>query len=124
MKNSKIFLLVFIVIVFIVGFIGFKDSLPQNKNDRVYTILQEYLPYTLEKRLGGFSIVYKDGRDKEKPSNADLFHITDKLDKDWGKEYLKLENSILVVLDKDKKELRKIELSQDELIWVKEFFGI
>lgn len=124
MKNSKIFLLAFIVIVFIVGFIGFKDSLPQNKNDRVYTILQEYLPYTLEKRLGGFSIVYKDGRDKEKPSNADLFHITDKLDKDWGKEYLKLENSILVVLDKDKKELRKIELSQDELIWVKEFFGI
>lgn len=124
MKNSKYFILAFIVIVFIVGFIGFKDSLPQNKNERVYAILQEYLPYTLEKRFGGLSIVYKDGKQKEKPSNAEIFHITDKLDKQWGKEYLKLENNILVVLDREKKEIKRVDLNQDELKWVKEFFGI
>lgn len=124
MKNSKYFILAFIVIIFIVGFIGFKDSLPQNKNERVYAILKEYLPYTLEKRLGGFSIVYKDGKQKEKPSNAEIFHITDRLDKQWGKEYLKLENNILVVLDREKKEIKRVDLNQDELKWVKEFFGI
>lgn len=124
MKNSKFFIIGFIVIVFIVGFLGFKDSLPQDKNQRVYAMLQEYFPYTLEKRVGGLTIVYKDGREKEKPSNAQIFHITDTLDKEWGKEYLKIENSSLVVLDKEKKELKKIELNQEELIWVKEFFGI
>jgi hypothetical protein len=123
-KNSKFFIIGFIVIVFIVGFLGFKDSLPQDKNQRVYAMLQEYFPYTLEKRVGGLTIVYKDGREKEKPSNAQIFHITDTLDKEWGKEYLKIENSSLVVLDKEKKELKKIELNQEELIWVKEFFGI
>ncbi|QKF73810.1 hypothetical protein AFAEC_1653 [Aliarcobacter faecis] len=124
-KNSKNLLLIgFVVIFFIVGFIGFKDALPENKNHRVYTILQEYFPYNLEKRTGGLAIVYKDGREKEKPSNAEIFHITDKLEKEWGKEYLKLENSVLIILDKDKKELRKIELSSDEIIWIKQFFGI
>ena len=70
---------------FVVGFIGFKDSLPENKNERVYGILKEYLPYTIEKRTGGLAIVYKDGREKEKPKNSQIFHITDKLDKEWGK---------------------------------------
>ena len=113
-KNKKNILLIgLIVIFFIVGFIGFKGALPENKNHRVYTILQEYFPYTLEKRTGGLAIIYKDGREKEKPSNAEIFHITDKL-----------ENNVLIILDKDKKELRKLELNAEEIVWIKSFFGI
>ena len=124
-KNKKNILLILLVaIFFIVGFIGFKDSLPENKNERVYGILQEYLPYTIEKRTGGLAIVYKDGREKEKPKNSQIFHITDKLDKEWGKDNLRLDGNILIILDKDKKELKKIELSGEEIIWARGFFGI
>ena len=124
-KNKKnILLMGLVVLFFIVGFIGFKGALPENKNERVYGILKEYLPYTIEKRTGGLAIVYKDGREKEKPSNAEIFHITDKLEKEWGKEHLKLENNVLIILDKDKKELRKLELNAEEITWIRNFFGI
>lgn len=126
MNKSKksILLIVLISIFFLVGFIGFKDSLPEDKNQRVYGVLQEYLPYTIEKRTGGLAIVYKDGREKDKPKNSEIFHITDKLDKDWGKESLKLEGNILIVLNKERQEIKKIELNNEEIIWVKDFFGI
>lgn len=77
-----------------------------------------------KKRTGGLAIIYKDGREKEKPSNAEIFHITDKLEKEWGKEHLKLENNVLIILDKDKKELRKLELNAEEITWIRNFFGI
>ena len=124
-KNKKnILLILLVVIFFVVGFIGFKDSLPENKNERVYSILQEYLPYKIEKRTGGLAIVYKDGREKDKPSNAEIFHIADQIDKDWGKDNLKLEGNILIVLNKDKQELKRVDLNSQELAWVKGFFGI
>ncbi len=100
-KNKKNILLILLVaIFFIVGFIGFKDSLPDNKNERVYGIVQEYLPHTIEKRTGGLAIVYKDGREKEKQKNSQIFHITDKLDKEWGKANLKIYGKIFVGRDR------------------------
>jgi len=124
-KNMKnVLLLGFFVIFFVVGFLGFKNSLPANKNHRVYEEVKPYLPYTLEKRLGGFSIVYKDGQEKEKPTNAEIFHITDKLDKAWGKEFLTFENDNLIILNSEKKEIKRLILSPEEKAWVKDFFGI
>lgn len=124
-RNSKnILMLVLVAIFFVVGFLGFKGSLPEDKNKRVYAILEEYLPYTIEKRTGGLAIVYKDGREKEKPKNSEIFHITDRLDKEWGKESLKLEENSLIILDKDKQEIKRVELDTKEKAWVKEFFGI
>lgn len=117
-------MLVLVAIFFVVGFLGFKGSLPEDKNKRVYAILEEYLPYTIEKRTGGLAIVYKDGREKEKPKNSEIFHITDRLDKEWGKENLKLEENSLIILDKDKQEIKRVELDTKEKAWVKEFFGI
>lgn len=124
-KNRKnILMLVLVAIFFVVGFFGFKGSLPEDKNKRVYAILEEFLPYTIEKRTGGLAIVYKDGREKEKPKNSEIFHITDRLDKEWGKESLRLDGNVLIILDKDKQELKRVELDIKELSWVKEFFGI
>ncbi len=112
-KNTKnLLLLGLVAIFFVIGFIGFKDSLPEEKNERVYSIIQEYLPYTIEKRTGGLAIDYKDGREKEKPKNSEIFHIADKLDKEWGKEHLRIENSSLIILDKNKIEIKKIEVNQ------------
>ncbi|AXK48504.1 hypothetical protein CRU87_09365 [Aliarcobacter trophiarum LMG 25534] len=122
--NKNILMLVLVAIFFVVGFFGFKSSLPEDKNKRVYSILEEFLPYTIEKRTGGLAIVYKDGREKEKPKNSEIFHITDRLDKEWGKESLRVDGNTLIILDKDKQELKRVELDTKELSWVKEFFGI
>ena len=76
-KNKKNILLIgLIVIFFIVGFIGFKGALPENKNHRVYTILQEYFPYTLEKRTGGLAIIYKDGSTRDIAKASDMLNIS------------------------------------------------
>lgn len=124
-KNMKSFFLFgFVIIVFIVGFLAFKDSLPQEKNERVYALLTPYLPYEIEKRVGGFTVKFKDGKEKEKPSNAQLFKYTDSLDKAWGKEFLVLEENALTILDKDKKIVKKFEISKSEKEWIKTFFEI
>ena len=42
----------------------------------------------------------------------------------WGKDFLKLDNDILIVLDKNKNEVTKIELkTKEEKAWVKEYFS-
>lgn len=124
-KNKKNLLLFgFVAIVFVVGFLAFKDSLPQEKNERVYTMLKPHLPYEIEKRVGGFAVKFKDGKEKEKPSNAQLFKYTDSLDKSWGKEFLLLEENTLTILDKDRKIVKKFEISKSENEWIKSFFEL
>lgn len=62
--------------------------------------------------------------EKKRNQKTLRFHITDKLDKEWGKDNLRLDGNILIVLDKDKQELKRVDLNSQELVWVKEFFGI
>ena len=122
-KNLLIF--AFFAIFMFLGITAMEDSLPSAKNERVYTILQKHMPYTLEKRVGGYSIVSKETGVKEKPPAKDLFLRLEQLEKQWGKDFLKLENSTLIILDKDKKEIEKIDLkSTEENIWVKEYFNL
>ncbi|MBP6714835.1 MAG: hypothetical protein KA157_12910 [Aliarcobacter sp.] len=122
-KNLLIF--AFFAIFMFLGITAMEDSLPSAKNERVYTILQKHMPYTLEKRVGGYSIVSKETGVKEKPPAKDLFLRLEQLEKQWGKDFLKLENSTLIILDKDKKEIEKIDLkSTEETIWVKEYFNL
>ncbi len=123
-KNTKAYLITaFIAVFFVVGFFAFKEALPEDKNQRVYNILKPYLPYELEKRLGGLTIIYKDGREKEKPKSANIFLITDEIDKEWGREYLRVKNGILEILDRDKSVIKSVEVSQSELAWLRSFFG-
>ena len=122
-KNLLIF--AFFAIFMFLGITAMEDSLPSAKNERVYTILQKHMPYTLEKRVGGYSIVSKETGVKEKPPAKDLFLRLEQLEKQWGKDFLKLENSTLIILDKDKKEIEKIDLkSTEENTWVKEYFNL
>lgn len=123
-KNNNLLLLGFLVGFFIIGYVSFKDALPQEKNQRVYTMLQPYLPYTIEKRLGGFTIIDKKTGDKEKPPASEALKFMDSLDKQWGKTHLKLQDNVLAILDDSQEIIKQFEITPEEKKWVENFFEI
>lgn len=124
MKNRLLFIS-FLGIFLFLGIMALKDGMPTQKNEKVYSVLQNYMPYFLEKRVGGYSIVSKETGIKEKPPAKDLFIRLEQLEKMWGQEFLKLEDSSLVILDKNKNEIIKLKLETDaEKNWVKSYFEL
>ncbi|MFA9240226.1 MAG: hypothetical protein ACEQSQ_10120 [Candidatus Paceibacteria bacterium] len=122
--RKKLLLFAFFAIFMFLGIMALKEGMPTPKNERVYSILQKHMPYTLEKRVGGYSIVSNETGIKEKPPAKDLFLRLEQLEKMWGKDFLTLDNDILIVLDKNKNEVTKIELkTKEEKSWVKEYFS-
>lgn len=123
--TSNLLLLGFFLGFIIIGGLAMKDSMPQDKDKRVYAAMKPYMPYELEKRIGGFYIVTKMTGDKEKPPATEVMIRLDELEKEWGKTHLKLEGQTLVILDNKSKVVKKLELNDHlEVKWVKEFFGI
>jgi hypothetical protein len=108
------------------GFSAYMQSLPEKKNDRIYTEFKKYSPYYIDKRFGGLRILNKEDEEfKEKPDNIKVFHRLDELDKAWGKSHLKLTNSELLVLDNNGTTQATIVLKTDaELQFIHTFFGI
>jgi len=124
MKSKNLLIVAFFIIFMFLGLNALKQGMPSDKNERIYTYLQKHMPYEVEKRAGGFSIKSKITGIKEKPPAKDIFLRLEQLEQLWGKEFLKLDKNILIVLDKDKKEVSKILLkTDDEKKWVKEYFG-
>ena len=122
--RKKLLLFAFFAIFMFLGIMALKEGMPTPKNERVYSILQKHMPYTLEKRVGGYSILSSETGIKEKPPAKDLFLRLEQLEKMWGKDFLTLDNDILIVLDKNKNEVTKIELkTKEEKAWVKEYFS-
>ena len=101
--RKKLLLFAFFAIFMFLGIMALKEGMPTPKNERVYSILQKHMPYTLEKRVGGYSIVSNETGIKEKPPAKDLFLRLEQLEKMWGKDFLTLDNDILIVLDKNKR---------------------
>lgn len=125
MKSTNILMFAFFIVFIFLGIMALKEGMPEPKEDRIYNILKTYMPYTLEKRVGGYSIVSKETGVKEKPPSKELFKRLDQLEKMWGKEYLKIDGNHLVILDKNKKVLKRIEFHTDaEKRWVQNFFEI
>lgn len=123
MKSKNLLIVAFFAIFMFLGLEALRQGMPSDKNERVYTILQKHMPYIVEKRAGGFSIKSKITGIKEKPPAKDIFLRLEQLEKLWGKEFLKLQNNTLSILDKNKKEITKIILkTEDEKNWVKEYF--
>jgi hypothetical protein len=98
--------------------------MPEAKNERVYSILKPYLPYTVEKRLGGFTVVDKKTDEKTKPPASEALKYMDSLDKQWGKEFLKLQGNVLMILDVNKQPIKQFEITPQEKKWVENFFEI
>ena len=122
--KKKLLLFAFFAMFMFLWIIALKEGMPIPKNERVYEVLQKHIPYTLEKRVGGYSIVSNETGIKEKPPAKDLFLRLEQLEKLWGKDFLKLEDNTLIILDKDKNEVQRIELkTKEELDWVKSYFS-
>jgi len=92
----------------------------------IYKKVQKYSPYYLDKRFGGLQIMSKTDKNfKEKPTNMEVFHRLEFLEKEWGKSHLKVENQKLIVLDNNKSQIANINLSSDEdKKFIHSFYGI
>jgi ATP/ADP translocase len=108
------------------GIAAYMQSEPAPKSKRVYQAIRHYSPYYLEKRFGGLQIRSKTDKNfKEKPSNMEVFHRLDSLEKTWGKAHLTLKDSALIVHDKNGTQLGTILLkTPDEKAFVHAFYGL
>jgi len=124
--NKKTLIFTFLMLLFFsVGFIAMYKGKPAQKSERIYAMLQTEMPYVLEKRIGGFSIVSKITGEKEKPPASEVFRRLDELEKMWGKEHLNIMDNQLIVLGDTGMEKTKIAFhTEEEKAWVKRYFGI
>ena len=110
----------------IFGFSAYMQSQGTAKNKRVYQTVHRYSPYYLEKRFGGLQIRKKGEEDfKEKPSNMEVFHRYDALEKTWGKKHLILTGNTLAIHDDNGTILKTLTLkTPDEKRFVHTFYGL
>ena len=124
--NAKKGILLGIVFAFLVmGIIAMQRATPNQKSDRIYKAIKVYSPYTLEKRIGGLTIVDKRDGYKEKPSAAEVLWRLDELDAAWGKKHLKVEGQEVYVLGDNNQTITKIFIENNkERQFLKSFYGI
>ncbi|MCK9336525.1 MAG: hypothetical protein M0P43_01710 [Arcobacteraceae bacterium] len=123
MKPNNLVFVILIVVFFGFGFFALKSALPSPKEERIYSLIQQEMPYTLEKRVGGFSIVFKNGDEKLKPSNEEVFKMVETIDKNWGKTHLKVTNNSVQILDDSQNIIKTIALeTQKEKEFVISYF--
>ncbi len=104
---------------------SFQESKPEAKNSRVYTELKAFMPYSIEKRLGGLTILSTQNDIKEKPPASQIFHRLDELEKLWGKTHLKLNGNELSILGDNNQMVKTITLkNESEMAYIKNFFGL
>jgi len=110
----------------IFGFSAYMQSQGSAKNKRVYQAIHPFSPYYLEKRFGGLQIRKKgDENFKEKPTNMEVFHQMDSLEKAWGKTHLSLTGDTLTVHDNNGTTLKTLTLkTADEKQFVHTFYGL
>jgi len=123
MTVKKALIFGFFTAFLILGILSMKRAMPDAKEDRIYKAIQVYSPYTLEKRIGGLTIIDKRTGIKEKPSSAEVFHRMDELEKQWGKEHIKIENNDVIILGENNQTVIKIFLeTEKERAFVENFY--
>ncbi|WP_294960385.1 hypothetical protein [Sulfurimonas sp.] len=122
-KKGLIFGLLFGFLV--LGILAMQRATPQHKEERIYKAIKLYSPYTLEKRIGGLTIVDKRTGEKEKPSAAEVLHRLDEVDKAWGKKHLVVKDNDVLVLGDNNQTVVKIFIeTETERVFLKSFYGI
>ena len=111
---------------FLFGLNAFLESKPSSKNARVYKTVQEYSPFYIDKRFGGLQIMNKeDSSFKEKPNNMTFFKEFERLEREWGKKHLKLDNNTLLILDNSGKTKSTLPLNnKNEIEFVHHYYGV
>jgi hypothetical protein len=123
-KTNNLLLLGFLAAFFFIGFLALQKAMPEEKNEALYAKLQPHLPYEVQKSLNGFTIINKQSGEKTKPPASEALKYMDTLDKEWGKEFLKLKGNELTILNQQKEPIKTLLLTQEELLWVQSFFKI
>jgi hypothetical protein len=124
-KFNNYFILALTILFFVLGFNALQDAQPLYKSKRIYKEIKKYSPYYLEKRVGGFQIMMKNSTEKEKPPITEVFLRLDQLEQAWGKNYLKISNNNLLVVDNNQTTIGIIPiLTQEEKQWIKLFYSI
>ena len=127
MQNMRKYLLPALFLGFLlIGINALLESKPSPKNARVYKTVQQFSPYTLEKRFGGLQIINKEDPEfKEKPNNMTIFKEFERLEKAWGKKHLKLKNDTLLIMDNNGTTVHTLPLqSKEETEFVHSYYGI
>jgi hypothetical protein len=127
MKKLSKYLLPALFLGFLIfGLDAFMQSRPSQKNARVYKTVQQYSPYYLDKRFGGLQILNKEDPEfKEKPNNMTLFKEFERLEKEWGKTHLKLQNNQLIILDNNGTQQAVLPLqNREEVEFVHRYYGV
>jgi len=127
MQHMRKFLLPALFLGFLfIGIAALIESKPSPKNARVYKTVQQFSPYTLEKRFGGLQIINKEDPDfKEKPNNMTLFKEFERLEKAWGKKHLKYSKNQLIIMDNNGTTVHILRLkTKDEAAFVHRYYGI
>jgi hypothetical protein len=111
---------------FLVALEAFMQSKPATKNKRIYQAVQPCNPYYFEKRLGGLAIRKKGDPDfKEKPSNMELYHQYERLEKAWAADAMKLHGDTLEVYDENGSLCARVTLQNDaEHTFVRDYYGV
>ena len=107
------------------AFMAFQQAKPTPKAP-IYKEVKKYSPYYMDKRFGGLQIMSRvDESFKEKPTNMELFHRLEFLEKEWGKTHLKVVNNQLEVMDNNASTIATIPLSTpNNSSFVHSFYGI
>jgi len=121
-KRAFIFSLLLAFLV--MGILSMKRALPEPKEERIYKAIKVYSPYSLEKRMGGLTIIKKNSDMKEKPSAAEVMHRLDELDKEWAKEHLSIQNNDVIIKKDDNTTVKIFIETPKERAFLKSFFGI
>ncbi len=105
--------------------IAFQEGKPSPKSP-IYKEVKKYSPYYLDKRFGGLQIMNREDKNfKEKPTNIEVFHRLEYLEKAWGKEHLKIKEHQLTVLDNNRTDLTTIPINNEQdAQFIHSYYGI
>ena len=121
---KKVFVFTLLAGFLTMGVLSMKRAMPEPKEERIYKAIKVYSPYSLEKRMGGLAILNKLTDEKEKPSNAEILHRLDELDKEWAKEHLSIEGNDVVITTEEDETVKILIETPKERAFIKSFFGI
>jgi len=125
MSIKKALIFGFFTAFLILGVLSMQRAMPAAKEERIYKAIKAYTPYVMEKRIGGLTIIDSRTGKKEKPSSQEVFLRMDELEKEWGKEHLRIEGNDLLIIDENNKTVAKIFFqTQKEREFVNRFYGI
>ncbi|WP_457607496.1 hypothetical protein [Nitratifractor sp.] len=106
--------------------VAFIMGRPPHRDERIYPIVREASPFTVEQSLGGLKIRRKDDPEfKEEPDAVNFYHRLQALERQWAQKHLRLEGMTLTILDRNGTISKRVPLRNDkEKRFVEEYYGV